>query len=58
VAERYKTATGEELPTEGKSIVPDDKSRKELMGVHKQRDGANWIGMHVPGSRYNTAPYP
>lgn len=51
VAERYKAATGEEMHTEGTSTVPKDKSRKDLMGVHKQKDGQNWIGMHVPGSR-------
>jgi ferredoxin-nitrite reductase len=51
VAERYKTATGEDLPTEGSSIVPKTKERKELIGVHKQSDGKNWIGLHVPGSR-------
>jgi len=51
VAKRYKASTGEDLPREGKSLVPKEWERRELIGVHKQKDGKNWVGVHVPAGR-------
>lgn len=51
VAKRYKASTGEDLPKEGSSLVPKVWERRELIGVHKQNDGANWVGLRVPVGR-------
>jgi ferredoxin-nitrite reductase len=51
VERRYKAATGSAIPKEGKSMVPTEWKRRELLGVHKQSDGKNWVGLHVPVGR-------
>jgi len=51
VERRYKAATGEDIATEGKSMVPAEWKRRDIIGVHKQSDGKNWVGIHVPVGR-------
>ena len=54
VERRYKAATGEDIATEGKSMVPAEWKRRDIIGVHKQSDGKNWVGIHVPVGRATT----
>jgi hypothetical protein len=35
----------------GKSLVPTEWKRREILGAHKQSDGKNWVGIHVPVGR-------
>jgi ferredoxin-nitrite reductase len=51
VERRYREATGEALAPEGKSLVPTEWKRREILGAHKQTDGKNWVGIHVPVGR-------
>ena len=46
--------TGLELTfgeTAGESLVPTEWKRREILGAHKQKDGKNWVGIHVPVGR-------
>jgi ferredoxin-nitrite reductase len=53
VAKRYREDTGDELLTADgiTALVPKEWKRRELLGAHKQSDGKNWIGLHVPAGR-------
>jgi ferredoxin-nitrite reductase len=32
-------------------LVPKEWKRRDLLGAHKQVDGKNWVGLHVPAGR-------
>jgi len=53
VAKRYKEDTGLELlKADGITpLVPKEWKRRDLLGAHKQVDGKNWVGLHVPAGR-------
>lgn len=54
VAKRYKEQTGSELQTADgiTNLVPKEWKRRDLLGAHKQTDGKNWLGLHVPAGRF------
>ena len=51
VGRRYSELTGMRLQGSGSSLVPNSWERREVLGVHKQKDGRNWLGAHVPVGR-------
>ena len=54
VVAQLEKRMGEKLASEGESLVDETRARRSYFGVHKQPDGKNYVGVHVPVGRLSS----